>query len=171
MSKFLIGLALVIAIAGAYAVGFKYPEIPANFGSPIGTTFQTQKAPAITFSPTTGTSTSIQNNTGSDQYVMKNQIVCTNIGTSRTAFTGAALASLTLTLATSSTGTGVVPIVNPILLNFTVPTTSPIFLMGSSTTDTASSSAIDWTAGSWLMWGFNATNTAVCTLGVQTLGS
>lgn len=140
-------------------------------GSPVGATFGDAKVSAIVINLATATSTAIQNNSGSDQYLMKDAIGCEGIGTSQTAYTGAGLASLKVQAATSSTGTGVLTNGNWVF-NFTIPTSTPTFTMSSSTVDTATTTNWTvWQAGSWMQFATNATNTAVCTFGVFTLSS
>jgi len=151
--------------------------------STAGSTFNTAKFAGIAVSPTApgsnATSSSILNTDVNDRFVTGIRVGCEAVGTSKTAYTGAGLASLTLSIATSSTaapatnsntnlvGGGVV----------TIATSTPQFIEASSTASTAvpntGSSAVNnlWLAGSYITFTFNATNTAACTVGVDYIAS
>lgn len=163
-----------MAILGAIAF-FGYSPflktVVQQFGSPVGTTLNTQKQASIIFA-LTATSTSILNPFGQTVYVLGPQIACNNVGSSRTLVTGTGIASLTLLIGTSS-----VSDVNQAATssaaevgNLTIATSTPNFLLASSTMQTATSSyATVWGATEYMTFQANATNTAICTAGVAVL--
>jgi hypothetical protein len=169
-------LVLVVAIAGAYffpsSTSTTVKEI---VGSPNGTVSTSVDGATIVFSMANGTSTSILNPTGQLAYVYGSLTGCNTVGSSQTAFTGAGLASLTMLIGTSSAPiTSATPSFSPFaeVGNITIATSSTTFLEASSTTQTATSSTpILWPAGTYMSFVTNATNTAVCTVGVSTFGS
>lgn len=118
------------------------------------------------------TSSSVLNSSPNDYYVTSIDAGCEKIGTSYTAYSGAGLAALLLTAATSSTAApaalGSVPLTGAI----TIPTSTPTFVE-SSTTASGGSSSINfiWPAGTYMSFSFNATNTAACTVGVKAFSS
>lgn len=173
--KLWLGVAIVAVIAvGAYW----FPKVQNLVGtSPVGTTSQTAKFYSTVFSLAgTASSTSILNQSANDYYVTSIKIGCESIGTSQTYLTGAGLSKLTLTVATSSTGS---PISNNANANTvgagstTISTSTPNFTIASSTTVNSQSSLVNniWTAGSYMTFYLNATNTATCTLGVDAFSS
>lgn len=177
----IVSIVLVIAIV----LGFVYKlsnGVSVTAGtSPTGATFNDAKLALIVMAPATGTATSssVLNNTSNDWYVTSIKAGCEKLGTSFTAYTGAALANLTLSIATSSTvgpatngngnlvGLGVVNIA----------TTTGNFTEASSTASTAvpntGSTAINnvWAAGSYETFTFNATTTGVCSVGLEYFSS
>ena len=175
MNKITISVVSVL-VAAAIVGGYFFPlsqTVTRIVGSPVGSTFGDAKLAAINISPSTGaTSTSILNTDGSDRYITTFEGACSNVGTSLTPLTGAGLASLTLTAATTSTAT---PAVNPnsnSAFVATVATSSTIYIQASSTQQLSGTPVNDvWKAGSYLSFYFNATNTAACTVGVRYLGS
>lgn len=176
MMKYFVSFVGAVIICLAIIGGYKYPLQQAQTviaGSPTGTTFNTVKMAAIVFS-LTSTSTSILNPFGQAVYVRGPRVACNTVGTSKTAFTGAGLASLTMLIGTSSaaltsasTGLNSAAEVG----NLTIATSTGNFLLASSTTDTATSTnAIAWGATEYMSFQTNATNTAICTVGVEILG-
>lgn len=178
-SKIIIGLAFIGAILGSLAFfgfsPFGRQVVNEVFGSPTGTVSTSVDGATVVFSMANATSTSILNPTGQLAYVYLGLANCTGVGSSNTLVTGAGLAALTLTAGTTSTAVapaGGFEFTTEILQGVTVGTSSPVFAMASSTMQTATTSlATLWPAGSYMTFVTNATNTAVCTVGVGTFGS
>lgn len=169
-------LAAVIALAIIGGYYFPKYQILAS-ASPTGSTFGDAKFAGVVVSLATpganGTSTSILNTDTSDRYVTSTKVGCENIGTSRTAYTGTGLASLQVSIGTTTSA-------NPAsFLSFAAITTGTIIgtssvnnLFSSSTLQTATTSlSVIWPANTNMTFYFNATNTAVCTVGVDYIGS
>lgn len=165
---------LGIAIFGAY----QYPKQHASLGaSPSGTTFNDSKTADISInlaSPgANATSSSVLNGDVNDRFITSEKVLCQGVGTSQTAYTGAGLASLTITIATSSTAspttngnTNTLPVV-------TIATSTTQFAISSSTAGTPGNGLVTnvWKAGSYISFFANATNTATCIVGVNYSGS
>lgn len=195
MNKTIIGIVFIGAVLGTLAFFNLTPfknYVQAVLGnSAAGTTFNTAKIAAVAVnlaSPgSTGTSTSIINGDANDRYVTGIRAVCNGLGTSYTGVSGAGLASLTLTIATSSTA-------SPASLSnankvgssaITISTSTVQFGISSSTLSTMATTSttgtigltgvsvpsIIWASGSYMTFLTNATNTALCTYGVDYLGS
>jgi hypothetical protein len=183
MSKTSIGfltLAVIGAVLGTVAFFGYSPFVKVvqdTFGaSPANTTFQTQKQLGVVMNLAAGTSTSVQNTTANDLYAHDLDYVCTGVGTSQTAYTGAGLASLTLKVSTTSTSlVGSTPTSNVAVTNTntavstTIATGSVTTLVGSSTLGYSGSTALteDIPAGSWATFYTNATNTAACSFSLE----
>lgn len=139
--------------------------------SPVGTTFNSAKVAQINITPSTAsaTSTGVLNTDSYDRYIEAMYGACSGVGTSLTAYTGAGLASLGLTV-TAATGTTAAPntITNTNSFVMTVATTTVDSF--ASTTSATNLSRV-WATGSYLNFAFNATNTAACTVGVHYIGS
>lgn len=167
---------VIAALVSAFVVVMLPHSSPSSLGgaAPTGATFDNGSFAGIVMAPLTGTATtsSILNNSGSDRYVYDSRLACNGLGTSQTAYTGAGLASLTLLIGTSSTASPAALTPFARVASLTVATGTSMTVMASSTTATATSTlpAI-WTAGSYMSFSFNATNTAACTVGVGYLGS
>lgn len=126
------------------------------------------------------TTSSIYNGTGNDLFVTHVIVGCQGVGTSKTAYTGAGLASLTVYAATTSTS-------NPANVtnankvgggNLVIGTSTAQFMEASSTsaglaTGLGGSNLVNniWPASSYMTFTTNATNTAVCTFGVGVTSS
>jgi hypothetical protein len=170
-------LGIVAFVAGLW-IGVRYlgsTQTQLAGSSPTGSTYQGATLPAITMnlSVPTGTTTSISNNSGNDQYVTSVDVGCEKVGSSNTAYTGTGLANLQLTIGTSSAPVtaNFVPSI-AVASNFNISTSTPNFVLASSSPSIATSSnGLIWNAGSVLVISFNATNTAQCTVGVGTIGS
>jgi len=175
--KYLIVAVIAAIAAGGIFGGYKYllaPKVVATSASPAGSTgrsaFQFNSYGNNLSAPgTNGTSTSILNNTGQDLYVSGEYAGCEGVGTSKAAYTGAGLASLTVTAATSSTAapasnsnTNTLPVI-------TIATSTPQYTLASSTAAFTGSGSVSllWLAGSYMTFTVNATNTAICTFGVS----
>jgi hypothetical protein len=152
--------------------------VPTAFGSTANATNSTQKQLFIYgWNLANGTSTSIQNNTGSDVYATQLQYNCSGVGTSQTAYTGTGLASVTLKVAStytshvSDTASSNTAVTNTNLaVSTTIATSSATTLVASSTLS-AGGSVLGTLikAGSYVTFFTNATNTAVCNVGVQVI--
>ena len=172
MNKIVIAIVSVL-IAGAIVGGYFYPQNITRMivGAPTGSTYNSATAAAIVVNlantTTNGTSSSIQNTSTSDWYINSLDVGCENIGTSQTAYTGAGLASLTLSVATSATAAPAVNANTNKVGNstITIGTSTTVFAISSSTTATNGSASVNiiWPSGSYLNFFTNATNSAVCT--------
>ncbi len=175
-TKVLITL-VCVAILGVAVYLFKGPTDNAVATSPAGSTFSTGKSYGVAINlasaGTNGTSTSITNNDASDRYVTGFRVACENVGTSKTAYTGTGLASLQLSIGTTtSAAPATFSSVFPVALNYVISTSTVNVVVASSTTQTATSSnAMVWPMGISMTFATNATNTAVCTVAVDTLAS
>lgn len=165
-------IAIVSVIVGL-AIGYVATELLNNevsiAGSAVGTTFNTARVAQINFSPATAsaTSTSILNTDESDRYVGNNVFAyCGSVGTSQTALTGTGLASLTFKAATTSTANPAIVTNTNLAVNLTISTSTVDSYTASSTFGYSR-----WKSGSYLTFFANATNTAVCTVGVYYLPS
>ncbi len=170
----MLSILVILAIAGSYYVGFRYPQSQQQVtaGSPVGTVFNTAKTSAIAFSMANSTSTSILNTDAFMRLVKASDIACTGVGSSKTAFVGTGLATLTMLIGTSSTATPTPFSPAAEVGNITISTSTTDFLNASSTTQTATSTyPIEWPTGTYMTFVTNATNTAVCTVGTDYLGS
>jgi len=169
---FVVAVIVGVAIYGAYL----YPQSSALFGASAGgSTFATARIADVAVNlanpGANGTSTSILNTDTNNRYPVSLDVGCSGVGTSQTAYTGAGLAALTLSVATSSTAA---PATNG-NTNFlgaatlTIATTTTQFVIASSTgiiPGNTTPGAV-WGPGSYLTFTFNATNTAACTVGVK----
>ena len=127
------------------------------------------------------TSSSILNTSTNDYYVTAIKAGCEAVGTSLTAYTGAGLSVLTLSVGTSTTPAPVVVPSNLIGPALTIATSSKFFAVASSTAvggttsgNTGNASLVGaqiWPAGSYMTFWFNATNTAICSVGVDVFSS
>lgn len=169
------GAIIVIGTALFFLVLPKFTQA----ASPTGATYITGNfAGAVINTANPGpnaTSTSILNATSNDYYVSAVKVGCVNVGTSQTAYTGTGLAAngWNITVATSSTPApanlvGFADVAKTLSLS----TSTVDLLVSSSTLLTATSSlAMEWPAGSYMTFFLNATNTALCTVGVDYFGS
>ena len=174
MNKYLIGL-LIVVLTGITYLGVSYPK--ANLGaSPAGSTFGDAKQAMIAINlaapGANATSTSILNSDGNDRFITSEEVSCEGVGTSKTAYTGAGLASLTLTVATSSTAAPASNANSNTLPVITIATSTAYFGIASSTVGAPGNSSVSnvWAANSDLTFTANATNTALCTVGVKYIG-
>lgn len=183
-------LVVLAVIAGVVAAGIFSVLSNHNNAVPVGasgSTFSTAKyaGVAIDLASNSGaTSTSILNTDSSDRYVVAVELACRNTGSSFTAVTGAGLASLQLTVGTSSASSpaSIVSIGahSRVASAFVVGTaTAPIIAVASSTTQVSTSTlGVLWKSGEYMTFWWNATNTPAsgqttvpCTEGVRYLGS
>lgn len=164
---------VVIALLVGFAVGyvvFNKANIVRGVSSD-GVTNSTSKIATITLSPATAsaTTTSLYNGDGTDRVITSSMVSCTSVGTSKTYLTGAALASFTLQMSTSTSATGNAMSNTNYAANLTISTSSPWTYTSSSTDPVLGSMSRIWPTNTYLNPTFNATNTAVCTLGVHYL--
>lgn len=179
------GAVAVAAVLGTIAFfGFSpFVHYVQNFGaaSTPNSTNATQKQLYINgFNMAAGTSTSVQNNTGVDVVATELQYYCTGLGTSLLAYTGTGIASVTLKAATTSTtrvgntaaSNTAVSNTNTIV-STTIATSSVTTVVASTTPAIAGNVPLNdiIPAGSFITFFTNATNTAVCNIGVQIIGS
>ena len=145
--------------------------------SPTGSTFGTRKTSSVTVNLANpgqfGTSTSLTNTDTNIRYVTSVELACSGMGTSLTPYTGAGLASLQLSVGTTSTSNPISFSSSfPLASNVVIGTSTSVYLLSSSTPviSTSQYSAL-WGVGVPMTFWFNATNTAVCTVGVNYIGS
>ena len=172
----IISALVALAIVGGY---FFPRQVKQSFGGTSqGGIFNTSTQASVVVnlaSPgANATSSSILNSSSNDYYITEVKAGCEGIGTSKTAYTGTGLASLTLAIATSSTSA---PATNSNTnysggTTITIATSSTTFLLASSTALTGTSiTNVIWASGSYITFTTNATNTAVCTFGVHYISS
>lgn len=172
-----IGILLSLVVVAAIAIGaYFYPQIVA-FGTPstAGSSFSSAKFAGITAALSApganATSSSVLNTDATDRYVTGFRLGCQGIGTSKTAYTGAGLAALNVSVGTSSTAAPatLAPFVY-VAQNFTIPTTTPDNAVATSSGATSPlGEAALWRSGEYMTFATNATNTAACTFGVDYL--
>ena len=144
--------------------------------SPAGSSFNDAKQFAVAINLATpganATSTSILNTDGNDRYITSEKVACEGVGTAKTAYTGAGLASQTITIATSSTAAPIGNANTNTLPVITIATSTANFGIASSTAMTPGNNLVSniWAANSYLTFTVNATSTALCTIGVDTIG-
>lgn len=169
----LIGAVIIgVAIYGAY----QYPQVPLKLGG-TGVVNSTNSIPSwdtVTFAPTNNaTTTTITNNSGVDRYIISNVASCAGNTSAFTAVTGAGLANLVFTAATTTGAiTGNLANVNTnYIMNDTISTTTPWSQVASSTEGVLTGTSRVWPAGMSLTFSSNATTTAICTVGVEVVQS
>lgn len=161
----------VLAIIGAYF--YPIQKMVSTFAaSPAGTTVNSAKfagvlGVALSGTGANGTSTSILNTDAFDRYVTSFKVGCEGLGTSFKNSGG--ISALQVTVATTTTSAPTTIAYNfAVALNATIATTSVNNLVSSSTLQTATSSnSFVWNSGSYMTFFWNATNTAICTEGVE----
>jgi hypothetical protein len=173
----LAGLVLVVALVGGLYLRAQVtaPQKQLAGASPAGSSFSNAKFAGKAVAPATAgenaTSTSILNTDANDRIVTVIRAGCQNIGTSRTAYTGAGLSAFTLSVGTSSTAA---PAAIPSVLvgggAVTIGTSTVQYAVASSTSGSEKNYVV-WPANSYMTFWFNATNTAACTVGVDYLAS
>ncbi len=172
---------IVLSVMGGLAWFGLTPFKPANGvdginglagSSATGSTFNTAKVAAITFAPAAAgaTTTGILNTDANDRIVQDSFATCNTLGTSFTAYTGAALANLIFTAATGTTQAPNANTNTNLALNVTIATTTANVQYTASTTFTNIQARV-WAAGTYMNFASNATNTAVCNVGVHYLAS
>jgi hypothetical protein len=174
-------ISVVVAVGVMLALGIGKTTPQAAGTSPSGSTGQSARqynAYGVNLATpgANGTSTSILNNSGNDLYVTALKVGCENVGTSKTAYTGAGLTNAGLTVNVGTTSTAA-----PASVAYTFPVTGSAFALSTSTTNlevssstlliATSSNAAVWNAGTYMTFFVNATNTATCTFGVDAFSS
>lgn len=181
--KSILALVLAVIIGGFVYGAYQYPQVQMfAAASPAGTTVNTEKfagilgislaSPGIagaSGSTANGTSTSILNTDAFDRYATSWVAACEGVGTSKTAYTGGGLASLQISVGTTTTASPATFLsAEAIASAQNIATTTVNLLVSSSTLQSATSSlAMVWPANTYMTFAFNATNTAVCTLGIR----
>ncbi len=164
---------IAIVLVGAIAVGaYFYPSYAPLAGtSTAGSTFNSAKMAAVAFAPAdpTATTTSILNTDANDRLVTGARVSCGNVGTSFTQINGSGLAALIFSAATTSTNAPATVSNTNFAFRVTVATSS-VDTFVASTTPT-NSYMQRWSAGSYLTFFSNATNTAQCTVAADYLPS
>lgn len=167
----IVGIIGVILLVGAYFFPSSTNTTTVqNVGSAAGTTSNTAKFAGVVAVPSApganATSSSILNGDAGDRYITSVKVGCESVGTSKTAYTGAGLASLQVTMSTTSTAAPTAG--GTTISTITIATSTPTFLQASSTasgTSGTGSFLYIWQSGSYLTFTTNATNTATCTFG------
>lgn len=168
---------VLVGFAIGYAVFHRSNQNLAGAVSTPGTTNASSRIASIIFSPTTSTSTWILNSDSNDRVMKAFEAVCTGIGTSQLAYTGAGLSStgLNIEVSTSSTNTASSTNTNYFVdQNMSITTTTPAiaYVASSSPGNTGTTSAATllpalnriWLAGSYAQIWTNATNTMSCNI-------
>lgn len=184
MKNLITGIIAVGAILGVLAFFGLTPfgkQIAEQFGAtaPANSTNGTQKQLLINgWNLANSTSTSVLNNLGFDISASELQFSCAGVGSSQVAYTGGGLTQTGLTLKAATTSTSFVgntPTSNTAVTNTntivstTLSTTSPNTIVASTTPSIAGNIALDDVIpnGTYVTFYTNATNTAVCNIGVQ----
>ena len=160
-------VSLIVGVMFGYIM-FHQTKLVAGAISPVGTY---QSGPRIDYqsidtsvTATTTGSFSILNQSN-DRVIESGFAFCSGV-TKETQSAGA----WSVTAATSSVSTTTSTVY---ALNLTLATTSPYLLVSSSTSGTAGSGInaanYIWQANSYLVFSFNATDTAICTVGVKSI--
>lgn len=173
--KIYLGIIAVLILVGAVYGAYLYPASTTVFvqgTSPQGSTGRTSTQANIygvnLANPgANATSSSILNSSSNDYYITSLKVGCEGVGTSKTAYSGAALAALTLKVATSATAAiatnGNTNVVGGGAI--TIGTSTPNFVLSTTTASGGNNNVYNiWGAGTYLTFTFNATNTAVCTV-------
>lgn len=171
MNKIL-GLGLVVVAAIALVVLYASHNSVQLGTSPQGSTGSTARqynvyGVNLASAGTNATSSSILNSTGNDLYVTAIKAGCEGVGSSPS------VSSLTLSVSTTSTAAPAAVGTNLVGGSaLTIATATPRFVAASSTVTTGSGSALNiWPAATYMTFQTNATNTAVCTFGVDAFSS
>lgn len=162
------------ALSGLIAAKLTSKTEVIQAGSATGSTFNSAKVAMINASFASATSSGVYNSDASDRIITDATWSCTGVGTSQTAYTGAGLATWTISMATSSTASGSSFLnANTNYVVTTVQATSAAEVYIASTTPGLTGSVFvrRWAAGTYLNIFTNATNTAACTIGVKYLAS
>lgn len=173
MNKYLISFIATVVIFGAIVGGYYYPEYPFISGAtnnPVATVYNTAKVAQINFSPTlAATSTSILNSDATDRIVTDSFGDCNTVATSKTAYDGTGLAVLTFSAATTSTSAPATVTNANVVMSNTIATSTPDRYFASTTIGVLDYGRV-WATGTYMTFWSNATNTAVCTVGVHYVG-
>jgi hypothetical protein len=170
MEKKIIAAIAALIIGGAILGSYFYPKF--STGSSAGATFNSAKISAIAgFAPASAsaTTTNLYNSDTSDRIIEDAFVSCNTVGTSKTYLTGTGLESLQFNFSTSSTATGYGRTNTANAFIVTVATSTSDAYVASSTIPFPNQVSRIWPAGSYLVIGSNATNTASCLTGVHYL--
>lgn len=181
-TKIIAAIVIALVVAGGVLGGYLYllskPQPQLASATPQGGT--TSSALFYSVAANLGapganaTSSTVFNLSGSDLYITSVTAGCENVGTSQTAYTGAPLSALTLSVATSSTAAPATNS-NTNLVGggtITIGTSTTQYTIASTTATIGSPKVYNlWAAGSALDFTTNATNTAQCTFGVNAFSS
>lgn len=165
MKQNLILAGLVLVLGVAIVGGYYFPKVQLSVGSPAGTTFNTAKIAAVSYTPSTSaaSSTSILNTDTSTRIITGGFSSCN--GTNGQGFT--------LTVATTSVASqglqGNANYAENIVATTT--TTSTNFYVGSTTEGVITNTSRLWPSGTYLSFVASAVNAGTCTVGVNYLGS
>lgn len=176
INKIILGL-VCVCILGIAVYLVKSPTQDVAGSSPVGSSFSTAKFYGVTVNLATpgvyGTSTSILNTDSQDRYVSALKVGCQGVGQSKTPYTGAGNVNLQIIAGTTTTAAPATStLAQSLAMNFTIATGLPTAFVSSSTLQTATSTnATVWAANTYMTFFFTATNTAVCTVGVDAFGS
>lgn len=157
-------VAVVLIFGGLYLTSNRLGN------SPTGTKFATQRVSAVTWSlaSSAATTTSLYNEDRNDRVIESTFVACDTVGTSRTAYTGAGLAALTIKSATTSANAPAIVTNTNLTTNFTAVATATVNMFDTTSTDPVlGDNGRVWPSGSYLSFFSNATNTASCTVGVK----
>lgn len=176
--KLIAFIVIVVLGAGIYG-GYEYPVVKTAFGTTTaggtGTTARQYNVYGIASSVpgSNATSSSITNNTGNDLYITAVKIGCESVGTSKAAYSGGGLSAFTLTIGTTTTSAPAAAPAAPLGgTTFTIGTSTATFVIATSTVASgASTSTVIWANGQIETFWLNATNTAVCTFGLDVTSS
>lgn len=158
-------LALVLGLLIGHSFWPQTAQVLSGANS-VGTTFGTQKMAAIVFVPltTSATTTSVLNGDANDRYVTSSFSYCGGVGSSPSVSTLTFTAATTSTNAPASLGTNTNYVMNISVATSTADNTNATSTFGSPVWQR-------WSAGSYVTFASNATNTAVCTVGVNYIPS
>lgn len=174
MSKTILSIIVVVCLGVGALLGHSFwPSYQLGASSAVDTVQNTAKIASIVMAPTTAsaTSSSIYNGDSTDRIIESSFVSCNTVGTSRTAYTGAGLASWLYRAATTSTAAPAVLSNTNYAMNITVSTSTADAYTASSTEPVLGAAGRVWASGSYLTFQPNATNTATCVVGVHYLAS
>lgn len=165
MTKYLLALIGAVILGVAIYGAYQYPQMQAQLGSPVGSTFNQSKQIAVVMAPLTAgaTSTSILNTDGSPRWVADFGFAgCTGLGSSYTYpnTSGTGLAALLVQAATTSIPNQGLQANTNYALNLTVSTSSSVYTQ--SSTSTVPAQAGFWDTNTYMTFVFNATSTGTC---------
>lgn len=165
MKTFLKVIVVIVAVL-AIVCGYFYPRTQATVGaSATGSTFSTAKQFSKIWAPVSAsaTTTSIYNDTGNSLYVTRSFFYCSG------ASLNTSVSSIIFSAATTSTNAPASLGNTNYLLIDSMATATPAYV--ATTTFTSTAANLVWPAGSYVTFSSNGTNTAVCTIGVDAIGS
>ncbi len=163
MNKTYIALSIVVALIIGVVVGYTFtsPGVKVQGISSPGVTNSSRRIYSIAVAPLTATTTAVLNTDGSDRAVTEGFAFCTTVAAQP------AVNTWQLQAATSSTAANSVSGLSNFAVNLSIATTSTTVYTASTTFGNDIYRV--WPANTYLVFGFNATNTASCTIGVSYL--